>query len=348
MASLMVQGSTPQQEAPSWLAMAGEVACHIGQTDFYEHLLRVFAALIPNQSSWIISYAPGVLPDTLYTTDVTSAAFLDYSNHFRCYDPFWHLCRQYSGLPVAALSTLDKSIKPHEYTSVFQKKCGFSDELALILPVFNNTCIMLFLQRMNHPFTQEEISRAQQVQPLLYGLHKAHVTRIFQGLSNVLPVADTDAPQGALVLDRHYNRLHSTSGWQRASAHHGPTLHRALHTLLRHEDAACSIEEQDFSLTLAALPQLCPLAPGGYLLTCAPQASSPSLTALPGLHITQREQDLLELLLQGRSTGEIAQLLGISKGTVKNHRQRLYRKAGVTSERGLVSHLQALLRTAPP
>lgn len=55
------------------------------------------------------------------------------------------------------------------------------------------------------------------------------------------------------------------------------------------------------------------------------------------LNLTPRERDLLHLILQGRCTGEIAQHLGISKGTVKNHRLRLYRKAGVTSERALIT-----------
>jgi DNA-binding CsgD family transcriptional regulator len=102
------------------------------------------------------------------------------------------------------------------------------------------------------------------------------------------------------------------------------------------------LEENGFTLSLTALPEDCPLAPGGYLLSLAPGTTQAPLSALPGLHVTRREQDLLELLLQGRNTGEIAQTLGISKGTVKNHRQRLYRKVGVTTERGLLSRLQAL------
>ncbi|NVN09892.1 helix-turn-helix transcriptional regulator [Nguyenibacter vanlangensis] len=56
--------------------------------------------------------------------------------------------------------------------------------------------------------------------------------------------------------------------------------------------------------------------------------------------LTPREQDLIALIMRGRNTGEIAQALQISKGTVKNYRLRLYRKANVTSERALVSTLQ--------
>jgi DNA-binding CsgD family transcriptional regulator/predicted lactoylglutathione lyase len=336
-----------------WLAELGHVAGHIGRADFHTRLLSVFSRLIAHQSSWIIAYAPGVLPHVLHTEDVESAAFSDYSNHFRTFDPFWHLWRSQARQPVASLSTLDKTVKPYEYTSIFQKNCGFSDELAIILPILSNTCIMLFLQRTDKPFTQKEINRARLVQPVFYGLHQSHINQTFQAWSRTAPHARTQAArraegEGALVLDRHRNHLHSNAPWRAAETQHGAPFRRALHRLLRGAESLMPghtptvLEENGFTLSLTALPEDCPLAPGGYLLTLAPGTTQAPLSALPGLHVTRREQDLLELLLQGRNTGEIAQTLGISKGTVKNHRQRLYRKVGVTTERGLLSRLQAL------
>ena len=328
-----------------WLTAAGHAAGHIGQSDFHEQLLSVFASLVPNHASWIISYAPGVLPNVLHTADVASTAFTDYSNHFRTFDPFWHLWRRQTSQPVAALSTLDQSIKPYEYTSIFQKNCGFSDELAIILPIPSNTCVMLFLQQTERPFTQREINRARLVQPLLDGLHQSHIAQLFQTFSGSQSRTEDTDTKGLLVLDRPRNHLHSNRFWHQAELQSGHTLRRALRTLLRAPDGGVQVDERDFSLCLTDLPESCPLAPGGYLVTYTPQTKQPVFSELSGLHVTRREQELLELVLAGRSTGEIAQALGISKGTVKNHRQRRYRKAGVTSERGLRTRLQAMLQS---
>ncbi|MDO7847985.1 response regulator transcription factor [Hymenobacter sp. M29] len=46
------------------------------------------------------------------------------------------------------------------------------------------------------------------------------------------------------------------------------------------------------------------------------------------LVLTQREKDVLDLLCQGRSTGEIAEQLFISRRTVEGHRQNLLEKTG--------------------
>jgi DNA-binding NarL/FixJ family response regulator len=44
---------------------------------------------------------------------------------------------------------------------------------------------------------------------------------------------------------------------------------------------------------------------------------------------TPRELQVLELICQGKSTKQIAQLLGVSHKTVGSHRMRLMEKAGV-------------------
>ena len=59
---------------------------------------------------------------------------------------------------------------------------------------------------------------------------------------------------------------------------------------------------------------------------------------------TRREREILALIMMGQSTGEIAQKLEISKGTIKNCRLRIYRKADVTSERALVNKFTSIFR----
>ena len=53
-------------------------------------------------------------------------------------------------------------------------------------------------------------------------------------------------------------------------------------------------------------------------------------------HISRREQEIIELILQGKSNKEIKDLLFISFNTVKNHIYNLYQKLGVKSRGQLV------------
>ena len=51
--------------------------------------------------------------------------------------------------------------------------------------------------------------------------------------------------------------------------------------------------------------------------------------------LTRRERDIITLILSGQPSLRIASKLGISRGTVKNHRRRIYRKFDIASEREL-------------
>ena len=53
-------------------------------------------------------------------------------------------------------------------------------------------------------------------------------------------------------------------------------------------------------------------------------------------NITQREQEVLELLAQDRTSKELASKLLISLETVKSHRKNLSRKLGVRTTAGLI------------
>ena len=59
--------------------------------------------------------------------------------------------------------------------------------------------------------------------------------------------------------------------------------------------------------------------------------------------LTPREKEIVALILQGYPTITIAERLGLSRGTVKNHRRRIYYKLDITSERELfllrIAHL---------
>jgi DNA-binding NarL/FixJ family response regulator len=74
------------------------------------------------------------------------------------------------------------------------------------------------------------------------------------------------------------------------------------------------------------------------------QASDTSLTSAP--HLTDRERQVLRLILKARSNREIASQLGIEERTVKAHVGRLMRKTGTNNRIDL--SMRALNHTLMP
>ena len=52
--------------------------------------------------------------------------------------------------------------------------------------------------------------------------------------------------------------------------------------------------------------------------------------------LTERETQILSLIVSGYSNAEISEQLDIGVGAIKNHRVRLYKKLKVSTERALI------------
>jgi DNA-binding CsgD family transcriptional regulator len=59
--------------------------------------------------------------------------------------------------------------------------------------------------------------------------------------------------------------------------------------------------------------------------------------ALQRYQVSNREREIMELILQGKSNKEIEDVLFISYNTVKNHIYNLYQKLGVKSRGQLIN-----------
>jgi DNA-binding NarL/FixJ family response regulator len=66
------------------------------------------------------------------------------------------------------------------------------------------------------------------------------------------------------------------------------------------------------------------------------------MVSLTGVKVTQRDEQVLNLLVQGCSNKEIAELLNISPRTVKQHLRTLFLRAGITSGRKRVKLATAI------
>jgi len=65
---------------------------------------------------------------------------------------------------------------------------------------------------------------------------------------------------------------------------------------------------------------------------------APEEPATPGMTLTAREREVLQLLAEGQSNKEVASSLGIGVKTAEAHRANLMRKLGVRSISELVRY----------
>lgn len=100
----------------------------------------------------------------------------------------------------------------------------------------------------------------------------------------------------------------------------------------------CAFEELTQALRLAMADRTY-LSPGVAEIVVKDYANggtSPHLEEFPAL--TNREQQILQLISEGKRAGEIAELLRISVKTVDTHRQQIMHKLGTRSVADLTKH----------
>lgn len=90
-----------------------------------------------------------------------------------------------------------------------------------------------------------------------------------------------------------------------------------------------------------------PIARGRVFYLVSPSdfaVSDESLRPIESLWqgLTQKEKTVVQCLLNGAHTGQIANILNVTKGTVKNHLLRIFRKTGVKSQKMLIVQFMPL------
>ena len=85
-------------------------------------------------------------------------------------------------------------------------------------------------------------------------------------------------------------------------------------------------------------------AAGGPGLAETSSRRAPAASSQQARPLTRRQQDVLSLLAQGRSTKDIARTLDLGIGTIKAHLDGLYRTLGVHNRIAAVARVQAFSR----
>lgn len=330
--------------SPEWFDHIGRVARVIGSDRFHQELVELFGAVIDHDASWIIRYSRVAPPDVLYTKNVPGDVVTHYTNAYSSVDPFSEYWRNNGSPGVLRLNDVRSHSESWErYHNVFQTLASIADELGIFFSTVGHCCLGLFLERESRPFSAGEIERARLVFPMLEGFHRSHLGSLFNDLLNPRgPRVDGFVTRPTLIRDRFGIDVFVNDAWREA-AERTPALVAATEEL-QFASGEQSRTVPPFCVKMEVFDRDFPLAPGGRMFvldsSAPPEVGDPDRMLDEALKVfTPREREIMLLLMDGESTGGIAQKLNLSKGTIKNCRLRMYRKTGVGSERALVMHL---------
>ena len=202
-------------------------------------------------------------------------------------------------------------------------------------------------------FSPSDAAFIASVAPLL-------AARLRAGLRHTTPAGTDPAEPGTIIVDRDLKLLTATSHAWRWIARLGlakasdteplpgfiyAMLARLAHTAQPDQTAQVRLQAADGTwLLVRAAPLTGPHIDGGYAITVqtAPAADLTGVL-MPAWNLTAREREVAALIIEGRSSDDIAAALFLSPHTVRDHIKAIFAKVGVHNRR----HLTAALTGQP-
>jgi DNA-binding CsgD family transcriptional regulator len=310
----------------------------LGKPDFYESIVELVRQMIPCDF-WIIArYDARSKPLIVSENGMNVDAKTLYSSRLWQRDPL----PQHAGHGEARAVSLSELRRDGALDTVYahylDRTLGIQDELALLFPISDGSFVALCLDRQQDAFTDQELALARELQTILVEMHHQHILRaIDRQVSLVLHESGVGKPE-VLILSGNNTVLYKSDTWSHAA------IQAFEREPLPSEISCGGIAEtggrDGWSLTRMRDGSRDAILAGAdvYLLRRNTADIGNRVSKFARLHrLTERQQQILVLSLQGHPNASIAEKLGITVGGVKNHKLRLYEKLDITSERELMS-----------
>jgi DNA-binding CsgD family transcriptional regulator len=320
------------------MELIGDAASAIGTTRFYDALTGLAAARVPHRIAMAYQYWQlGAPTSVAYLGEPIETDSVYEHGYFR-FDPFYRYWRQIGRLGVVTLhELLDDSDDHSKYMRAMLFDCGMKDEIAVFLPSLGGSSLGLFMDRADGTFGKSHVNALREIYPTLDGLCRAHQRYVFS--KGGVPHADVVYDRPFAIDDAHGHRITANADWLAAESD-TPNLNAA--TGISAKDNQGPVQTNAGYVHSTVLEADFPLAPGGRLHLLEAGAAAPPPLSIGDAtkdffmgELTEREREVLNLILAGNPGPAITRKLAISADTVKKHRRHLYDKLDVTTEREL-------------
>jgi DNA-binding CsgD family transcriptional regulator len=314
----------------------GRAADGIGTAAFYRRLMDAIGLMLDADLSMVMRYSRYSAPEYVVHDELQAAHMEYYLRGLYRVDPVYRLCREPG---VQGVYNLDDVCTPEErngeYFSIFLQMTGMADDLVVLFAAPAGSTIGLVYERKT-AFRRSEVEDLRRIFPLLAGMHGAHERLMLSTL------ADQRRERGKpfSIVDHDGRRVFESQSWREALR--GKV--RATEKLAAQAIAAGRSIDIGAGLIVHVEPLDAgfALAPNGCLLILEdgsdglpPISYEQALERFLEGKLTPREREIVSLVLLGFPTSKLAERLGLSVNTVKNHKKRLYLKLDITTEREL-------------
>ncbi|MGN8118295.1 response regulator transcription factor [Labrys sp. 22185] len=329
-------------------AAIGEAARLVGTSDFYAALLAAFRSLVSHDIATMVRYSAVGRPSFLMHHGFSDALARQYETTFHVFDPFHRYWVQTERPGVVSLDMFPATAtRQSRYVREFLQESSITDELGYFLPAMGRASVALFLERRIGRFLESERAAMEDFYPLFAGLESAHVNAVLAAAIG-RGAGGVSLPLAIMLRDLEGCVIHASEAWRDLESRN-TNLRRAAERLTA-ENAGEAVLDDATVLHRTRISPAHSSAPEGWLFTVEKSASSSTdydqaIISKLNPTLTPREIDIVKLVLEGHPTATIAQRLKLQRGTVKNHRLRIYEKLDITSERELfLTYIQALQR----
>lgn len=329
----------------TWMEEFGRVAASVGTRDFPTLLLRLLASHIPHDYAMIMRYSRRLVPEIVFSQGISASVLKTYfrDNAYE-HDPFLNCWRSGKGGRLLTLHDLAPD-DIDRYRRSFAQRAGIEDEVVLFLPEIGQSSLALCLERKGSRFSVDETALLNAVFPALKGLYAAHLSRSFVRLEAGPSGNALVSLRPMLLTDATGARIYANLGWTQAEQKF-PKLRSRQDELLSMAEAGATIGPRVL-VSDAVDDAVSPIAGGRVFYLVSPSdfaVTDDILRPIESLWqgLTQKEKTVVQCLLNGDQTGQIANILNVTKGTVKNHLLRIFRKTGVKSQKMLIVQFMPL------
>ncbi len=317
----------------------------IGTATFYDTLSRFFARAFNCNQRLVMRYSIYDRPAFVVNHFLSESAVTLYLSGLYRIDPIQDLARKSREPKVASLRSSNELLADDEhYLSELFKMAFISDELAILLPAPGGVTIAVCCEKDSSSFSEAEIAHAEAMLPAIVSIHTRHLDEMMLRAIRKLPDRGSSPLMGEayLILDAKGQHVFSSAPWENHFATDAELIERVKEARTAGQDFLSL--ESGHILHWEECASSMSIAPGGLLIRLEEFSEAPVSQPSQNMielfcrvrQLTQRESDIVNLILQGFPNSKIAERLNISAGTVKNHRWRLYYKLDITTERELL------------
>ncbi|UXX82540.1 helix-turn-helix domain-containing protein [Roseovarius pelagicus] len=290
----------------------------VGTPDFEKELADAMGNVLDFDFITMARYSTREMPRFLIHSHTFPSHMAElYLSEFAASDPYldhWRRTRK-EGVVWLQDFVRDHNRYSH-YTGGLMPEIGVTDEIGVFLPGVADSSVAIFFNKKDALFSLEDSQALRGIFDACAALYRLHI----RSLLRVSPEHIDSSPSLGYPL-RITNSAGSTiwvtNEWSKQE--------------VPEAELECFPLEASFGLPERFLWTLTPKD-----LSDQPAAQTSTIENWSNqMGLTPREKDIVQLIFKGHSSTNIAHMLDLSLGNIKNHKGRIYRKLGITSEREL-------------